>query len=132
MAPLLDIRTLAKGRLVRAVALLFLLHAGVDLAFPQLCSEEPIAVVTNQSQDVADYLSESLSAFQASKESSQDQHPQDRPSEEDCFCCCAHVMPSPPFVNPGAADLNLGRDVLPDLSVPAAALNPPYHPPRFA
>ena len=48
-----NIGKLRKGRLVRAVALLFLFHTGVDLLFPQLCSEEPVNITINQSLPVS-------------------------------------------------------------------------------
>ncbi|HVQ40076.1 MAG TPA: hypothetical protein VMS31_21230, partial [Pyrinomonadaceae bacterium] len=44
-----NISRFGKGRLVRAIALLFLFHTGVDLLFPQLCSEEPVTLAVNQS-----------------------------------------------------------------------------------
>lgn len=36
----LNIRELQKSQLVRVIAILFLLHSGADMLFPQLCNEE--------------------------------------------------------------------------------------------
>jgi len=138
MKPRVDIYNLSKGRLVRAVALLFLVHTGADLVFPQLCREEPVGIVLNQSFTVAREEArdqESVAAsVQASTERGQNSGPsrESPPRDEDCFCCCTHVMPSPLFVDPGVPHANLGKSIQSSVSVASAPLNAPDHPPRFA
>ena len=131
-----NISKMKKGRLVRAVALLFLFHTGVDLIFPQLCSEEPVNITINQSLPVSrEASSDATSATVAVAmpyESEQEQREDTPPRGEDCFCCCTHVMASHGFVNPGNAELNLPTGSQQDISILSASPNNPYHPPRFA
>ncbi len=126
---------LRKGRLVRAVALLFLFHTGVDLLFPQLCSEEPVNIPINQSSPVSKETindeTSGLVALSLPNDSDEDQR-SDPPRDEDCFCCCTHVMASPGFVNPGNAELKQPNSSQQNISVLSAPPNDPYHPPRFA
>ena len=131
-----SISKFSKGRLVRTVALLFLLHTGADLVFPQLCSEEPVGIAMNQpvvatSEAKSNYQSFAI-GLPSSNQSSEMPGSEDPPRDEDCFCCCTHVMPSPLFVDPGVADANLGKSIQPNVSLASAPLNTPDHPPRFA
>ena len=117
------------------VALLFLFHTGVDLLFPQLCSEEPVDIAISQSLPVTEEttIDEAYAPVAVSlpKDSREDQRPDPQHSDEDCFCCCTHVMPSPLFVAPGDADPGLMTSRDQNTSIPAAPPNNPYHPPRF-
>ena len=130
-----NISKLRKGRLVRAIALLFLFHTGVDLLFPQLCSEEPVNMAVSQSLAVSkERINDDTSAQLAASlpnDSGEDQR-SDPPRDEDCFCCCTHVMASPGFINPGNAELKLPTSLQQNISLLSAPLNNPYHPPRFA
>ena len=129
-----NISKLRKGRLVRAVALLFLFHTGVDLLFPQLCSEEPVNIAINQSSPVSKEAindeTSGLVAVSLPNDSGENQ-PSDPPRDEDCFCCCTHVMASPGFVNPGNAELKRPTSLQAEISILSAPPNNPYHPPRF-
>lgn len=131
-----DIGKLRKGRLVRAVALLFLFHTAVDLVFPQFCSEEPVNLAINQSSPVLKEASidETSAPVAASlPNESDDQQPSDAPPrDEDCFCCCTHVMASYGLVNPQRVEVKLPTSSPRNLSILSAPLNNPYHPPRFA
>ena len=120
-------------RLFRATALLFLLYTGVDLVFPQICSEEPVGAATKQSVPASSGINADFRlAVDVSKESRHEQNSEVPCRDEDCFCCCAHVMPSPLFVEPSVADSNLGNGINRNLSLISAPLNTPDHPPRFA
>src|SRR5688572_7814488 len=129
-----SISTLKKGRLVKAVALLFLFHTGVDLLLPQLCSEEPVNLTAAQSlithRTVSDEVFTRLNL--AAPSDSQDQEPSETPQDEDCFCCCTHVMASQGFGNPASAELGLATNLRLNLSILSAPPDNPYHPPRFA
>ena len=131
-----NIGKFSKGRLVRAVALLFLLHTGADLVFPQFCSEEPAGIAMNQSFVATNEAKSNYQSFAiglpSSNESGENPRREDPPRDEDCFCCCTHVMPSPLFVDPSIADANLGTSIQPNVSIAPAPLNTPDHPPRSA
>lgn len=123
-------------RLFRATALLFLIYTGVDLVFPQICCEEPVGAATTQSFELSGEVKtanrSTVASFGTSEETRNQQGSEVPCRDEDCFCCCAHVMPSPLFVEPSAADSNLGKGIRPRLSIISAPLNTPDHPPRFA
>jgi hypothetical protein len=129
-----SINKFRKGRLVQAVALLFLFHTAVDLLAPQFCSEEPINMSVNQHFSTPEEsVIEQTPPFIAAMPGESDEEPTPVPcQDEDCFCCCTHVMASFGFVNPAKADLKLLSDTQRDLSIPSAPPNNPYHPPRFA
>lgn len=124
-----------RSRLFRATALLFLIYTGVDLIFPQICCEEPVGAATTQSfapsGEVATVNRSTVASFDISEETRNQQGSEVPCRDEDCFCCCAHVMPSPLFVEPSAAASNLGKGIRPRLSIISAPLNTPDHPPRF-
>lgn len=131
-----NIGKFGQGRLVRVIALLFLIHAGADLVFPQLCSEEPLGLTINQAFAATEESNISYQAaagrFRGSNESGENPRREESPREEDCFCCCTHVMPSSLFVDSSVVDANLGKSFQPHLSIISAPLNTPDHPPRFA
>lgn len=130
-----NIGKFGQGRLVRIIALLFLIHAGADLVFPQLCSEEPLGLTMSQSFAATDdrnigYLAASA-RFTSSNESGENPRREESPREEDCFCCCTHVMPSLLFVDTSVADAKLGKNIQPNVAIISVPLNTPDHPPRF-
>ena len=124
------------GRLVRAIALLFLVHTGADLVFPQLCSEEPVGIVMNQSFSVAedpvgDYQVVAASVPR-SNESSENPRREDPPKDEDCFCCCSHVLPGTITAAIAVTDIRSHVTRVEYLSVLSPPLARAFHPPRFA
>lgn len=135
MKPGWNIGKLRKGRLVRAIALLFLFHTGVDLLFPQLCSEEPVNMAVSQSLPVLNEGKDTeffvRVAGSLPGDHSEDQR-SDPPRDEDCFCCCTHVMASPGFVSPDNVELKLPFSSQQEIPILSAPPNNPYHPPRFA
>ena len=99
----------------------------IDLAFPELCSDEfkaMAAVVPAQSGD--DAIKEARNDSGAIPLPAPDSQP--APSDEDCFCCCSHVLPAPHFdlaalsnrLKPG----ELKTSLLP-LAPPRGAFRPP-------
>ena len=124
-----------RRRLFRATALLFLMYTGFDLIFPQVCCEEPVGAATKQSVARSGEVNTAnrsvVAAFDGSEESRNQEGSEVPCRDEDCFCCCAHVMPSPLFVEPCVADSNLGKGIHPHVVTISAPLNPPDHPPRL-
>lgn len=130
-----------KQRLFRGIVLMFLVYTGFEVAFPQFCGEKAVGILGNSSVTFSserygsNKASASISA--AARRDPQGlpsipQEDRDTPKDEDCFCCCAHVMPSPVFVDPKASELVLLPSTQPEVSIPTASLRAPYHPPRSA
>jgi hypothetical protein len=124
------------GHVARSLALFFLLFTGADLFLPQyFCGGEEVGRIPVNGQTVSSTSKANTpfiaTAFQS--DNSRPDQPEDREHhEEDCFCCCAHVLPGAGFGNLVVLDL---------ISLPAppsldSLLSPPlqvtYHPPRIA
>lgn len=128
-----------KQKLFRGIVLLFLVYTGVELAFPQFCGERSLSILGASSVLLADQRSSaktaaSTSVMQNSETTSPGLPEQDQeiPKDEDCFCCCAHVMPSPLFVNPDTSALVISSGLQNRVSIPTGSVHAPYHPPRSA
>jgi len=129
----LNIRDFRRSQLMRVIAMLFLLHSGADMLFPQLCNEE-VLFGGSFSTVLSSNDSEAGKLFAVSSSSEFPDGPRSDPQhrEEDCFCCCAHVMPSPVFASPEDAELVISRSTVARISIPSAPSENPYHPPRLA
>lgn len=125
------------GRIVRAVALFFVLFTGADIAMPQyFCAGEevaglPLSHVAATPAEAADPGTE-RSAVPAPEDPLPGQVPDEAPHEEDCFCCCAHVLPGLAFTRSATAELRSPEPPQKQQSLPTPPLQLPYHPPRFA
>ena len=131
----LNIREFRQSQLLRVIAMLFLLHSGVDMLFPQLCNEEELSGASLSSTLLSSpNHGEVGKAFAAinSNEFPDDQRSDPQHRDEDCFCCCTHVMPSPVFASPGDAELVISRGAVHRVFIPSAPSDNPYHPPRLA
>ena len=125
------------GRVVRAVAFFFVLFTGADIALPQyFCGGEevgglPLSHVAVTPAEAADPGTE-RSAVPAPADPLPGQVPDEAPHEEDCFCCCAHVLPALAFTRAATAELRSPEPPQKQQSLPSAPLQLPYHPPRSA
>ena len=130
----LNIRDFRRSQLLRVIAMLFLLHSGVDMLFPQLCNEEGLFGGSFSSRLPSSTNDEVGKAFAVnnSSEFPNDQRSDPQHRDEDCFCCCTHVMPSPVFASPGNAELVISRNTVHRIFIPSAPSDTPYHPPRLA
>ena len=124
-----------KRRLFHGIAILFVLYTAIDLANPQLCSDERGFLSARTAVQLLrnDITSAATSAAQSDlKNSTNDEVPDQPVHEEDCFCCCAHVIPM------GIFDSNLVAQIRPELSIPTHIRIPfplpenHFHPPRIA
>ena len=126
-----------QGHTHRLVAILVLLFASAeisaDIISPGLCCEEfcglagpytPYVSVVDISLDGADMMS-------AADDSTHEDSSSPVPAEEDCFCCCTHILPSLRFAvaEPDAISLTSG---LANTILPIAPPQSAYHPPRLS
>lgn len=126
-----------KHRLIRGIALLFLIHAAIDLASPELCRGETleddcqglIAVATLQRIGNA---SSPVASIAASDQQNTNE-PSEQPSgDDDCFCCCSHVLPGAVIAAVAGTDIRSPVTSLECLSAPSPPLARAFRPPRFA
>lgn len=122
-----------KRRSFQAIVMLFLAYTGVDIAIPQYHRDESIRLDISRTLSPGTHETETA-IFAAASESFPDNRQEDSEShkDEDCFCCCSHVVPSPVFAGPANAEVMSQTSLLPEISIPTAPLHHPYHPPRFA
>jgi hypothetical protein len=118
--------------LQRTVVVIFVVLAIADIASPQPCGEDlqklfcPIA--NNQNQvNRAGVESGELPVLSVSLP--YDRHSMPQQTDDDCFCCCAHVLPAVMF----RSALSVPKTTVTCLHVESAPTPPLptlYHPPR--
>lgn len=128
----LNIRDLRKSQLLRVIAMVFLLHSGVDLLFPELCNDEPFSNGFMSSSVVDHNSRETAFVENGSSKSQGDEHSDTQHKDEDCFCCCTHVMPSSAFARLDDTELVISSSTAQRIAIPSAPSDNPYHPPRLA
>lgn len=101
------------------------------MLFPQFCDEEN-SYNSSFSSTVLSSAPNRETVVVASTQFPDDQRPDSLPSDEDCFCCCTHVMPSPVFHSFESAELAITRNTTHRIFIPSAPPDNPYHPPRLA
>jgi hypothetical protein len=126
-----------QGRLYRWFAVLFLLFASaeilVDVISPGICCEELSGFVSSCAPGAADpaQAPDGLDKISAVDNSTHGEPSSPFPTEEECFCCCAHILPSLHFE---VADLDV-ESLTSDLANTILPIAPPqsaYHPPRLS
>lgn len=128
------------GRLLRAVAVFFLLYTGADIALPQyFCAGEAaglpdiiMAPTSTAAGGDTHALTEDYPAVSDASDSWPSRPEQEAPHEEDCFCCCAHVLTGLAFRAVESAELKSQPASPEERSVLSPPLPLQYHPPRFA
>ena len=131
---LMRLRRLRRGIAILMVAFAVFDMAVIDIFFPQLCVEEQTSQSINSPGDATDKSTErtadNLMAV-SNHDSQPDQDSHQSSTDEDCFCCCSHIIPGR-HVN--VATLNFppqpGDTALP--AIPSAPPHGTYHPPRHS
>ncbi|MDQ3802349.1 MAG: hypothetical protein M3416_00615 [Acidobacteriota bacterium] len=122
--------------MIRATAVFFLLFTIADIALPQyFCGGEEVAGLplssATLSGDAGDPVTD-RSTIPTPEAPLPGQDSDQEPHEEDCFCCCAHVLPGMAFNATAAGELKTPQPPLEQESLPSPPLPLQYHPPRFA
>ena len=123
---------ISSGRFARFIVILFLVYAGVDITNPQLCNDEfapPAVLLASNVERSLEELSTDVTIGN-SEETEQGEQPSAPHSEDDCFCCCTHVLPALTTHPNGASDVVSQGLTLISQSASSAHLNALYHPPR--
>jgi hypothetical protein len=126
---------LRRNRLYRGMAIFFLIFALVDLtiidlAFPQLCESDISPMPTSLSAINSTYLSGTVfAAASTGDDDDRDQRSEPECEEEDCFCCCSHIVPGVPL-SIAPLGLKTMAAVAAITSLPSPPPQSTYHPPR--
>ena len=128
-----NIGRLRNERWLKVVAILFLVYTGIDLVSCQFCCENVAGLPTEYVRTLSPerQVNESFAVSDPSSEKSSDEQRSNPSRDEDCFCCCTHVMPSPVFASLVNTVLKMNTGLEESTRIPTAPLNNPYHPPRF-
>lgn len=124
---------LRQSYLSRGIAIFFFLFTVVDLATPHLCAEEmglPFSPVGNSVRSAVDPTSTDTPSITA-RDSHQEESPAPVPADEDCFCCCSHILPGLHFVVDGILFETINTDQIVSF-LPTGPPGKPYHPPRLS
>src|SRR5262249_48970003 len=134
MQPTLFNNLIRPNRFYRVIAIFFLVFTAIDLTCPSFCREEGPAGESQAVAQTADPEINSEDRLISSDETDgscpkQPAHPSE--IEEDCFCCCSHIIPG---CHPSIAVLNESPHVdIPSISsLPSAPPRDTFHPPRLS
>lgn len=128
-----NIKAAAKPRIVRGLAVLFLLFTLIDIASPPACcvnAELLSAARDNYSRLVAEAPNQHTSIL-ISSESGSEQSPDKNCCDEDCCLFCAHMLPVKALGAEFVLNLNSSSPALNEALIPSPSLDATYHPPRF-
>lgn len=118
---------------MRVTAIFLLLYAGADIMLPQyFCriddelffNNNPVSVaVKHNDKDTANDLK--------SGTESEDRQEEHGPNNEDCFCCCAHLLMALTFGHTENDVFKTPMSIIKQDSVPNPPIQSLYHPPRI-
>jgi hypothetical protein len=123
--------------LYQIVAILLLVFALSDIASSEPCNDElnglnencvSASNVSSTIQSATEPQSDiKISAYEASSEKSQSDHPHC----VECFCCCPHILPSP-MVKTEKPVIGLAPSIPFIFFLPSSPSKDTFRPPRFA
>lgn len=122
-------------RLRRGVAIFLLAFALFDLTIvdifsPQLCGDEQLSLSLTGPVDSTEEVAGEWGASKT-HDPQPDQDSHQSPIDEDCFCCCSHIIPSPQ-VNVIALNSPPQPGAPAIASLPLAPPRDTFHPPRLS
>lgn len=124
-----------KRQIFRAIAILFLFYTGADLLVPQICAEErgfasPQSIAPKL--EVHRQVAYANSLQPDANDSEKNQTPEQPCQDEDCFCCCAHLVSGSVFDGTAIADVRVNSLPRDSILVSSPFPKAHFHPPRFA
>ena len=122
-----------QGFLHRWFAVLLFIFAfadlSADLTSPQLCCEG-IGNLVISSAASAQYIN-GATAFIIADDFKHEQSSDSSDIEEDCFCCCSHILPSVHF-DVAVLEIKPPASLPANATLPTAPPQKPFHPPRLS
>ncbi len=124
---------LKKSYISQGLAIFFFFFTVADLVNPHLCGEEMglVSLPASLDRSLAPDQMIAIAPTETSADSHREEPPTPTQNEEDCFCCCSHILPSQSFTVESVGREPLGTD--PFMSaLPAGPTQHHYHPPRLS
>jgi hypothetical protein len=131
------ISKISRMRIIRVVAIFFLFYTAADLLVPQVCTEDlgglhSEALVSVSVDNVGNNARPTSVGTQQGNSQKEESKQQSTSYDEDCFCCCAHILPVSHFVpREGGELVEISPDSDPE-GLPSSPLHKAFHPPRLA
>jgi hypothetical protein len=123
-------RRLRRGIAIFLLAFAFFDMAIVDVFFPQLCGDEQMSVSVNGPITTSEKITDEV-AMTSGRESQSQQNSSPESVDEDCFCCCSHIIPSI-YVNLAGLNAAPRQQDQATASLPSSPPLDTYHPPRHS
>ncbi|HEU0177480.1 MAG TPA: hypothetical protein VFV58_24720 [Blastocatellia bacterium] len=126
----MKLNRLRRGIAIFLLAMAFFDMAIVDLFFPQLCGDDQVSILGAIPVESTEKIADEFAA-------TRNQNPQpaqdsrESGTDEDCFCCCSHIIPSS---HVSVAALNCPPQPYDpaDTSFPSSSPHDVFHPPRLS
>jgi hypothetical protein len=137
MSSVFNTRFGTRRRLIRGIALLFLVYTAMDIASPDLCNGEVLGdsrqglVAVGNPQRTSN-ARPSVARIEASDRQRTNDPPEQPHDDDDCFCCCSHVLPGTVTAAIAVTDMRSHVTRPEYFSVLSPPLARAFHPPRFA
>jgi len=122
------------GRLRRGIAIFLLAMAFFDMAivdvfFPQLCGDDQVSILAPSPAESSEKIADEFAATRnQDQQPAQDSHQSG--TDEDCFCCCSHIIPSP-HVNVATLNCQPRPEDPEIIPFPSSSPHGVFHPPRL-
>lgn len=123
---------------VHGLATFFLLFACADLSFPQVFCPEELGGQINlrsfadlKTSATSNDKEKSVIAVKDGDNSSPDEPSRQAPQEEECFCCCGHIVPVVIFINCQALIVKSPPFMFDQDRLPTTPPQSPFRPPRY-
>jgi hypothetical protein len=131
------ISKISRMRIIRVLAIFFLFYTAADLLVPQVCTEDlgglhSEALVSVPAHNVGNNSQPTSIGIQQSDSQKEEPNQQSTSYDEDCFCCCAHILPVSHFTPREGGEL---VEIWPESDPEGLPSSPPhkaYRPPRLA
>jgi hypothetical protein len=140
---LMSLGHLHRGISIFLLAFVLFDMAFIDVFFPQLCGDGPASPSLITPVESTDKPTEKVAGVKSIGKvaavlapagdhgSKPDQDSHQSRADEDCFCCCSHVIPSP-HINLNALNYPPQLDDPAIFSLPLSPPHDAFHPPRLS
>jgi len=127
---LMRLDRLRRGIAIFLLAMAFFDMAIVDLFFPQLCGDDQVSILGAIPVESSEKIADELAATRnQDPQPVQDSHQSG--TDEDCFCCCSHIILSP-HISVAALNCPPRPDDPAITPFPSSSPHGVFHPPRLS
>lgn len=130
MSNLMKPNRLRRGMAIFLLAFAFFDLTVVDMFSPEFCDDEQVSLSLANPDEAPEKIADGSWAIR-SHDSEPGRDSRQSPIDEDCFCCCSHIIPSS-YACIATLNCTPQPDALAAASLPLAPPRDAFHPPRFS